>query len=233
MGMEIKTFKGLLPNNLFNNPGKRNGVVLHHTVGGTVSGAVNWWNNDKIAVATPYIIAGYDLPRKPSWETAKNGEVYQTFDPHKHWSYGLGLKKEHLKGVDRDTVERSKIQIELVNWGQLSEREGKFYTMSAKPIEIPTDQVVELDKPFRGFRYWHRYSPEQLSALFDLLHYVCGEFGIVKSVFGGAHSITPEHFLLNSQAQANAAGIWSHGNYRQDKFDVCPQPELIYMLNSL
>ena len=40
-------------------------------------------------------------------------------------------------------------------------------------------------------------------------------------------------FEFNKLANHGGVGIWSHTNYRKDKFDVYPYPPLIEMLKSL
>ena len=40
-------------------------------------------------------------------------------------------------------------------------------------------------------------------------------------------------FILNKQALVGAEGIWTHTNVRKDKFDLCPQPQIIEMISSL
>jgi hypothetical protein len=40
-------------------------------------------------------------------------------------------------------------------------------------------------------------------------------------------------FTLNKQALVGAEGIWTHTNVRKDKFDLCPQPQIIEMISSL
>ena len=40
-------------------------------------------------------------------------------------------------------------------------------------------------------------------------------------------------FEFNQLANEGGQGIWSHTNYRKDKFDIYPYPPLIEMLKSL
>jgi hypothetical protein len=46
-------------------------------------------------------------------------------------------------------------------------------------------------------------------------------------------SIGKSAFEYNTLTLNGYPGIWSHGNIRQDKFDISPQPNLIAMLKSL
>jgi hypothetical protein len=38
--------------------------------------------------------------------------------------------------------------------------------------EVPEDQVAELDRPFRGHKYYHRYTDAQLESIKRLLKYL-------------------------------------------------------------
>lgn len=61
-----------------------------------------------------------------------------------------------------------------------------------------------------------------------------GEDGIWGSNTAFAvQSVGKSAFELNPLTLSGSPGIWSHGNIRQDKFDVSPQPNLIAMLKSL
>lgn len=139
-------------------------IYLHHTAGGhDPAGVVAWWNRDGGAsrqrVGTAYVIGGKS---SRTGDDAHDGRVVRCF-PEEHWAYHLGVK-----GTAR-SLDRRSIGIELCNYGWLrrSRSDGRFYTYVNHPV--PDDQVVELDAPFRGHRFWHRYTDRQLDALAELI----------------------------------------------------------------
>lgn len=190
-------------------------IVLHHTVSGdNHTGDVNWWINTPEKVGTPYIID-------------RNGDVVETFDP-KFWIHHLGIKQETLKkygsNVTNNKLNQISIGIELDSWGALTFKNGKYYTFSGK--EIPLEKVQIYDKPFRGSKYYEKYTNEQLSSLKELLLKLKTEFEIKLYYFENM-------FETNKQALNGYHGVFTHVSYREDKSDCHPQPELIQMLKSI
>ncbi len=140
-------------------------IYLHHTAGGHVpEGVVSWWDKDRshgnrVRVGTSYVIGGRST-RAP--DTSHDGRILRCF-PEEHWAYHLGVNDPG--GV----LNGKSIGIELCNYGQLvlSQQDGRFYNYVQHPV--PDDQVVDLGRPFRGFRYYHKYTDKQLDALRRLM----------------------------------------------------------------
>ena len=102
---------------------------------------------------------------------------------------------------------------------------------------VPEDQVVTLSKPFRGYTYWHAYTPEQIAALKELLLDISKRHGIdlKKGLKPLIKSSTDWGiaFDISQAALSGASGMWSHVSYRADKIDCSPQPLLLEMILSL
>lgn len=117
------------------------------------------------------------------------------------------------------------VGIEICNWGQLVVKNGKFITYAG--TSVPESQVVEYDQPYRGFRFYHRYTDAQLANTRELLRYL-GEKYQIPLEFKGMVM-----FDIDSRCLMGDAGVWTHTSCRPDKFDVHPQREMIEMLKSL
>ena len=95
---------------------------------------------------------------------------------------------------------------------------------------MPNSDVYDLGFLWRGYRYFHKYTYAQLDSLKNLLGWLSQEFGIdLKS----HQPWSAKSFEVNGDALSGESGVWTHINYRKDKTDCHPQPELIQMLNSL
>ena len=103
-------------------------------------------------------------------------------------------------------------------------------------IQKVSVQMVSLDKPFRGYKHWHRYSDKQIEALRLWILWIAERdnidvrAGLVEEVKAkGA-----DGFEFNEDAYyGRVKGMWTHTNTRKDKFDMFPQEELLDMLVSL
>lgn len=141
-------------------------IYIHHTAGGhrpdwTIAG----WNADRtksggrLRVATSYVIGGISATDGNSeWD----GVVVRCF-PDDMWAHHLGLETSN-----NELLNRKSIAIEICNYGPLTlSNNGKFYNYVNNPV--PTSQVIELSKPFKGYKYYHKYSDKQLESLRQLL----------------------------------------------------------------
>lgn len=184
------------------------GIILHHTAGGSAYSAWRWWNQTPEKVGTPYIID-------------RDGKVIETFDPEA-WAWDLGLKSG-----DINSWEKQFVGIELVSWGQLTEKNGIFYNYLNKPV--PKEEVCTLAKPYRNFKYFHKYSEAQLESLKELIMDLIKRFPAIPIQKGITNMFTYSPELVKK----SQPGIYSHTTLRSDKVDVFPQPELISLLKSL
>ncbi len=190
-------------------------IVIHHTAGGqNPINVLHGWNYTPEKVGTAYVIAG----KEDKTKSYKEGEIFQAFD-EKYWAHHLGCKT-----ANNGLLNMQSIGIEICNWGQLLEKDGKFYNYVNG--EVPKEEVVTLVKPFKTFIHYHKYSDAQIDSLKYLLIALGGKYNI------------PLHyneniFDLNQEALAGKGGLFCHVSYRTDKFDCSPQPNLIKMLQSL
>lgn len=189
---------------------KKTAIVIHHTAGNyRPDFVIDSWNNDKIGrIGTHYVIGG--LPSSNSFDTSFDGKIYQAID-EKYYAYNLGIKNQKL--------EQFFISIELCNFGYvLGKNDGKFYSYVHTPIY--KNQVIDLGYSFRGYRYWHKYTDKQIESLNWLINDICERHEIKKNKI----SFDFDESLLSKN---EISGIYTHANFRKDKFDCYPYEKLI------
>lgn len=192
----------LKPNQYFEGAYNKKFIVLHHTAGGSAASSIAWWAKDPKPIATPYIID-------------RDGSIYECFDP-KHWAYHLGA------GIK--SLEQQSIGIELANYGALTLKNGKYYNYVG--AEMPKERVIELKEPYKGYKFWEAYTPQQIAACKELLQYLMKRFNIQKQA-------AIKNFWDYQNPKTLSAGIYSHTTVRKTKMDIFPQPDLVQMVYSL
>ncbi len=201
-------------------PTQKQWVFLHHTAGWhNPVNVVSSWNNDtRGKIATEFVIGGQSVTGN---DNSYDGMLVQAFP--------AGAYAWHL-GIGNNNMHRNSVGIELCNFSWV--KNGKTYVNTP----VAASQIVELDKPFRGFSCWHRYSDKQLETLKKLLLFVAkrDSIDITKGLPELIKQKGAEAFDICDIAMCrNKPGLWSHSNVDRGKFDVFPQPELIDMLLSL
>lgn len=194
-------------------------IYLHHTAGNfNADNVVKFWAQSPEDVGTCVVIEGIGAG-------GIDGEIVQAFSS-KHWAYHLGLKESTFKkfGLPYRSLDKTSIGIEICCWGQLTLKDGKFYNYVNK--EVPKDQVIKLDKPHRGFTYYHTYTDKQIESVRQLLVLWNLRYGIPLKY-------NPDIFDVTPRALRNEPGVYTHNSVRYDKVDVYPHPKLIAMLQSL
>ena len=212
-------------------------IYLHHTAGGsrpdwTIGGWEKDFVKDKkgnaildehgnpkpLKVGTAYVIG-----RKSSTsnETIWDGKILRAFDD-KFWAYHLGISSSKNEDLNSKSI-----GIEICNYGPLTlGKDGKFYNYVNKPIF--DSEVVELSKPFRGYKYYEKYTDAQIDSTYKLIKYLQNKWGIeIES------GIYDENWFNYDDKWFTNGGLRSHTQVRQDKFDIFPQLEMIQMLNSI
>lgn len=182
-------------------------VCLHFTAGSTAAGAVAGWRTDRRAdggplrVATPYVVE-------------RNGTIYETFDPRK-WAFHLGVAED---------IERKCIGIEIVNFGPLvMSADGR--DMLCWPNNYrqrycaTTSRDLFVTAPWRGYKHWCTFPPEQVYAVRRLTEWVCESFGIP---FTCLEDTWPLPARGDASRAAAFRGVVYHHHYRSDKFDMGP-----------
>jgi N-acetyl-anhydromuramyl-L-alanine amidase AmpD len=211
---------------------QKNTIYLHHTAGGHRPDWVisTWDTDDEVdktgnktsrSVATAYVIGGIST-RNPK-ENSFDGKVYCAFDD-RYWAHHLGTTLSNNRQLNKQSI-----GIEICNYGPLIKGvDGMFYTYVNNVV--PEDQVVTLDKPFRGYKYYHAYTDNQIQAVKDLILTLKSKYPKIELK---TPLLTVEGFELDNNATKGIAGIYSHSNCRNDKFDISPQEKMIKMLNTI
>jgi len=201
-------------------------VFLHHTAGraNPYKTAKHWNNDTRGRVATQYLLGG----RSMNGDDSKNGVVVECF-PDSYFAWHLGRVGNH-------EMSRGSIGIEINNWGWLKKKGDKYYNYVG--LEMPADQVAELDKPFRGKKYYHKYTDEQIEALRLLLKEIERRHPKIDLKSGMIPLMKGDNpadaFEFNSDAYyGRVHGMWTHTSVRKDKTDCSPQDNLIQMLLGL
>lgn len=182
-------------------------IVLHHTVSGPgITGDLATWKKFKSNIATCIIIE-------------RDGTIRQLFSS-KYWGYHLGCGKSSL--------DKASIAIELDNWGQLEERDGKLYTIYGNRVNVP---VVHYPKGFRGEQIFEAYTIAQLRAVGELLL-------LWNKTYNISLDYHEDMWDVSSKALNGDEGVWTHVSYRpwpstKNKWDCHPDPNLVSMLKTL
>jgi hypothetical protein len=215
---------------------KKDTIFLHHTAGGSrPDWSINGWEKDYIKDKSGNPVLGpdgliqplkvgtsYVIGRKSSSSDISlwDGKVLKAFDD-RYWAYHLGIT-ENSKELNSKSV-----SIEICNYGQLTlGRDDKFYNYVNKPIN--NEDVVELSKPFKGYKYWEKYTDVQLESTRKLILYLKNRWNI--EIESGIYN---EDWFEYDEKWFSLGGLRTHTQVRKDKFDLFPQPELLQMLNSL
>lgn len=203
---------------------KKTQIVLHHTAGNSSGvGTIKMWNaDDRGRIATCIVISGKGL----SSDTT-DGEICQAFSS-KHWAYHLGIKPDVFRsaGVPYQRLDKLAIGIEICNWGPLTKKaDGKFYNYVNR--EVALDQVCELEKPYKGYKFYHAYTDAQIESVKQLLVYWSKIYSIPLN-----YNLA-DMWNVSVNALKGVPGVYTHNSYRKDKSDISPQPKMIEMLKSL
>jgi len=216
---------------------KKETIWLHNTGGGSrPDWSVNGWEKEfekdlsgnfvldqngrikPLKVGVSYIIG-----RKSSStdDTIWDGKIINTFDD-KYWAYHLGITSKTSLDLNSKSV-----GIEFCNYGPLTLGvDGRFYNSVNKLVN--EKDVVKLDRPFRGYDYFERYTDAQLENARGLMIYL-----INKNAIQIEGRIYNENWFNYNTAYHTNGGIRTHSHIRKDVFDIFPQKEMIQMLNSL
>ena len=185
---------------------KKSGIAIHHTVGGTAFSTFNHWLKDRTragkrrAVGTAYIID-------------RDGTAFQVFEPTA-WAFQFGLK---WPPVLRMKFEQRFIGIELASEGGLTEFEGQLYCFDriSPKTKKPRAESFDHGRPYRGYRYFDKYEPDQLSSLVSLINHLCDTYTIKRQV-----PYPP--FDYYGERLVDFKGVIGHAMVRADKSDPAP-----------
>ncbi len=183
-------------------------IYLHHTAGShRPDWTIDSWNRDrtgmgnKVRVATSYVIGGISTR---DFNNEFDGKVYEAFDPM-YWAHHLGVKSKNNTFLNQKSI-----SIELCNYGPLTKsKDGRFFNYVKS--EVPEKLVTELETPFRGYKYYHSYTEQQLDSLRLLIIYLSDKFEIDISK-GLKKEITKSTLKLPNKATIKEKQIWLNRN---------------------
>ena len=202
---------------------KKTQIVLHHTAGNSSGvGTIKMWDmDDRGRIATCVTISG-----KGQSKDTHDGEICQAFSS-KYWAYHLGIKPDVFRAnaLPYKSIDPVSIGIEICSWGPLDKKGDKFYNYVNR--EVPADQVTELATPYKGHKYYHRYTDAQIESVRQLLVYWNKVYGIPLTYN------EKDMWAVSKNALSAVSGVYTHNSYRKDKSDIHPCPRMIAMLKSL
>jgi hypothetical protein len=200
---------------------KKKQVYLHHTAGNSSGVATfkGWDADSRGRIATCVCISGKGAKEG-------DGKIVQGFSS-KYWAYHLGAKRDIFEAYDVPYIALDKISIgiEICAWGQLEERNGKYYNYVNR--EVAKEDVCTLDEPYKKHIHFHKYTDEQIRSVENLLKYWNEIYGIPLDYR------EEDMWSVSTDALKGVAGVYTHNSVRRDKIDIFPQPEMIQMLKGL
>jgi hypothetical protein len=198
-------------------------LFLHHTAGNSNPyRVVDGWNSNPERIATPFVIGGKP-PVGGNWH---DGDIIQCYD-EKKYSFHLGLEQTLFAsaGIPYKSLDKISIGIEMCNFGWLTKMpDGTFETYVHSKVDL--SEVTELAMPYRGFKFWHKYTDAQIESLRLLILHLSQIYSIVKTYYQDIWDICP-------RALRGENGIFTHNSVRRDKTDIYPDPRIINMLKNL
>ena len=222
---EIIQYK-LPENQYFKEETAKTQIFIHHTAGNpNPFRAIDFWNSNPTRVGTAFCIGGEPTGDGHGAEKWKDGDIIQAFSS-KSWCYHLGLQEATFKkyGVPYRSIDKNSIGIEINNWGGLQFKDGKYFTYVGSVVD--SSEVIEYSTPFRGYKFYQKYTDKQIENVIRLVKYLCEKYNISKVY-------NEDMWDVSGRALASTNGIWTHVSVRPDKSDCHPQQELIEALKSL
>jgi len=145
-------------------------LIIHYTANGGVSETVRHFSRTEAKVSA-HIIIGRD------------GQVIQSV-PFDRVAWHCG--KSEWGG--RTKLNNYSIGIELVNWGPVQLRSGKYYTWTGQ--EVPENETVWLARPADGkYMFWQTYTDAQVHTCFEVALAICEHYKLVGIL--GHEDISP------------------------------------------
>lgn len=236
-GLTVK--KNFLPSSEYKaGPTHKEYLFLHHTAGwnNPFNTVQDWASDNRGPVATEFVLGGRSVKGD---DDRFDGEMVQCC-PEGAYGWHLGDNGSQYMHVHS-------VGIEVCSFGQLTKGgyrnsnnvwiekiPGKYYTYSGQQVD--DNQVVKLDKPFRGYNESHAYSEKQIEMLKMFILWIAerDSIDIRDGLIANIRRNGVNGFEFNEDAYyGRIKGMWTHTNTRKDKFDLMPQPNLIEMLLSL
>ncbi len=211
----------------------KNAIYLHHTAGHyNPLSTIRWWETGSSATNNlSHIATAFVIGRKSSLFNKEDeqfdGKTYRCFNEIK-WAHHLGKK-----GVNYE-LDKSTIGLEICSFGWLYNDEKGFYYQAnkkknSKKVYLREEEVCQFERPWRGQRFFEKYTAKQIQETERLVLTLAYLFDIQLP----NRAYDESWFELQDEALKGGGGLWTHVNVRKDKTDCFPQTELIEMLNTL
>lgn len=239
----VKINKYLLPKSEYlTSASPKRYIFLHHTAGwDNPYRVVDTWARDRRGpIGTTYVVGGVNIS---TGDKSHDGAIVECMPPNGYaWHLGIGRTPMHVNSIG----------IELCNFGWVTKDgyfrnpnsltdwvPGKgFYTYTG--TKISEQHVVDLKLEFRGFRYYHKYTDEQIESIFFLIKKLGSEYGI-DYLYGlktrlqkNKNSFDAFEYSEDIRLGKERSGVFSHTNViKSGKWDISPQPNLIEMILNL
>lgn len=203
--------------------GKNEYFFLHHTAGGhNPYRTIDHWNRDSRGrVATEFVLGGQNYR---TGDDEYDGVMVQAFPED---GYGW-----HLGKTGSGYMNRHSVGLEICSIGYLNDEMESYVGKKAH-----TSQICELKQPFKGLKFWHKYSYKQVEETEKLIKYVAERDNIdVRLGLQQWIKIHGPSKAFDFQQDAyfgKVKGLLSHTNVRKGKFDIYPDPLLVEMIMSL
>ena len=202
-------------------PTQKEWLFIHHTAGwhNPYRTVDHWSGDNRGRIATEFVMGGPSIHNN---DFQYDGDIVRCLpDGAYAWHLGRnGLHEMHTNSVG----------IEVCNFGYL--KDGRTYAGST----VHENHIVELDKKFKGYKFWHKYSDAQIESLRKLILFIADRDNI--DVRKGLPELIKqkgaEAFEWNEDAYyGRIKGLWSHSNTNKGKSDMFPQENLLTMLTEL
>jgi len=228
-GKEYTTKSGLLIREHFlpkseyiSGPIKNEYAFFHHTAGWNNPQAVidQWGRDTRGKVATEFVLGGQKITNNDS-----------NFDGLMLQAFPEGNQGWHLGTTGSRYMNTHSVALEMCSFGWL--KDGKTYVGT----KAHQDQITTLDKAFRGFTQWHKYSDAQIEGLRKWILFIADRdnIDVHVGIIQWLKAKGPEYAFEFQQGayEGKVKGLLTHTNVRKDKWDNFPQPELCDMLMSI
>ena len=129
----------------------------------------------------------------------RDGVIYQHYDP-RYYSDFIGVEQD-----------KCNISIVLVNPGWLKLTENNNYIDWLGHVYEKNDNILE--KNWRDYKYWFKYTKEQINSLKELLPYLCDIYNIEQNII--ETNVYDENVDIFK-------GVTFRSNYSKEFTDVSP-----------
>lgn len=219
---DLNIIEHFLPQGEFKlGPTNKEYLFLHHTAGwhNPYNQIDQWGRDNRGSIGTEFVIGGQSVKGD---ETKYDGNILQAI-PEGGYAWHLGNNGSQY-------MHTHSVGIEVCNFGQITN--GKTYAGT----NVVDSQIVKLDKSFRGYQEWHKYSDKQINSIERLIKYIAerNNIDVRDGLVAEIKKNGIDGFNFNENAYyGRIKGLWTHTNTRKDKVDMYPCPRLIDMLLSL